>query len=136
MSERYTKASVRNVWESRFLPAAMEMGFDVSEWRMEVGSPYTHYKIVCPIPVAHYSTVGTGYGLDSIGKTAREAYHTLVNMACAWEAVARVKREQARESAKREGHDMTCGECGRTWNSTVTFTPSARCPFEYDHAEG
>lgn len=32
----------------------------------------------------------------------------------------------------------TCGNCGRSWNdaavSSVTPAPSARCPFEYDHA--
>lgn len=30
-------------------------------------------------------------------------------------------------------HDMTCGTCGRTWNSETTPTPSARCPFEAEH---
>jgi hypothetical protein len=34
--------------------------------------------------------------------------------------------------------DMTtCGHCGRTWNdaniSSLTPTPSGRCPYEYDH---
>jgi hypothetical protein len=33
----------------------------------------------------------------------------------------------------------TCGACGRRWNdaatSSVTPTPSGRCPFEYDHEE-
>lgn len=33
------------------------------------------------------------------------------------------------------GHDMTCGTCGRTWNSDETPTPAARCPYEYDHVE-
>lgn len=33
------------------------------------------------------------------------------------------------------GHDMTCGTCGRTWNSEETPTPAARCPYEYEHAE-
>lgn len=33
------------------------------------------------------------------------------------------------------GHDMTCGTCGRTWNSDETPTPAARCPYEYEHAE-
>ena len=31
----------------------------------------------------------------------------------------------------------TCGTCGRSWNdaaiSSRTPTPSARCPFEFDH---
>lgn len=31
----------------------------------------------------------------------------------------------------------TCGECGRSWNdariSSLTPTPSGRCPFEYAH---
>lgn len=31
--------------------------------------------------------------------------------------------------------DSTCGTCGRTWHSVATPTPSARCPFEYDHEE-
>lgn len=30
-------------------------------------------------------------------------------------------------------HDMTCGQCGRTWNDKETPTPAARCPFEYEH---
>ena len=30
-------------------------------------------------------------------------------------------------------HDSECGHCGRTWSSIKTPTPSARCPFEYDH---
>lgn len=30
-------------------------------------------------------------------------------------------------------HDMTCGDCGRTWNEKETPTPAARCPFEYEH---
>jgi hypothetical protein len=29
--------------------------------------------------------------------------------------------------------DSRCGECGRVWSSVATPTPSARCPFEYDH---
>ncbi len=29
--------------------------------------------------------------------------------------------------------DSECGTCGRTWDSVVTPTPAARCPFEYDH---
>lgn len=33
----------------------------------------------------------------------------------------------------------TCGTCGRTWNdarsTALTPTPSARCPFEYEHDE-
>jgi hypothetical protein len=32
---------------------------------------------------------------------------------------------------------VTCGTCGRTWDdavvTSVTPTPSARCPFEYEH---
>jgi len=32
-------------------------------------------------------------------------------------------------------HDMTCGVCGRTWNDENEPTPSARCPYEYDHDE-
>jgi hypothetical protein len=34
---------------------------------------------------------------------------------------------------------VTCGTCGRSWNdaaiSSLTPTPSARCPFEYEHTE-
>lgn len=30
-------------------------------------------------------------------------------------------------------HDSQCGHCERTWNSTETPTPSARCPYEYEH---
>lgn len=32
-----------------------------------------------------------------------------------------------------------CGTCGRSWNddksTSVTPTPSGRCPFEYEHEE-
>jgi hypothetical protein len=32
-----------------------------------------------------------------------------------------------------------CGTCGRAWNdaepTSITPTPSGRCPFEYDHQE-
>ncbi len=40
-----------------------------------------------------------------------------------------------------EPHDgiATCGTCGRSWDDTlstsVTPTPAARCPFEYQHGE-
>lgn len=30
-------------------------------------------------------------------------------------------------------HNMECGHCGRTWNDREMPTPSARCPYEYDH---
>lgn len=29
----------------------------------------------------------------------------------------------------------TCGHCNRSWCDTCIPTPSARCPFEYDHDE-
>jgi hypothetical protein len=33
-----------------------------------------------------------------------------------------------------------CGYCGRTWNdaaiSSLTPTPAARCPYEYEHVYG
>lgn len=29
--------------------------------------------------------------------------------------------------------DMTCGTCGKTWDSGKIPTPAARCPYEYDH---
>lgn len=31
---------------------------------------------------------------------------------------------------------VTCGGCGRKWCDRCTPTPSARCPFEYDHGTG
>ena len=46
------------------------------------------------------------------------------------------------ERFPQEGHTLpdsvsTCGTCGRSWDNAVstelTPTPSARCPFEYDH---
>lgn len=41
----------------------------------------------------------------------------------------------------QSGHDdtdvATCGDCGRSWDdrvvTAITPTPSARCPFEYEH---
>lgn len=40
----------------------------------------------------------------------------------------------------KNGSDvMSCGTCGRSWDDAVvtgvTPTPSARCPFEYDHTD-
>lgn len=60
---------------------------------------------------------------------------------------ARIRRAM-RELARRQTPVMdddgrpkvvtaTCGHCGGQWNdaaiSDMTPTPSARCPFEYDH---
>lgn len=67
---------------------------------------------------------------NGIGETARE--------------VARVRgiiangRDNTRGPNGEHKPDMTtCGACGRTWDdgriSSLTPTPSARCPFEYAH---
>jgi hypothetical protein len=31
------------------------------------------------------------------------------------------------------GDQVTCGHCGRSWWDKITPTPSARCPYEYEH---
>lgn len=60
--------------------------------------------------------------------------------------VARVRGIIRRGRKNRSGPNgehvprmTTCGACGRTWDdgrgSELTPAPSARCPFEYVHAE-
>ena len=66
-----------------------------------------------------------------------DAYQTVLEGICdAWEAgvsdTFQTECERILRAAMPED-DMTCGHCGRTWNSVLTPTPAARCPYEYEH---
>jgi hypothetical protein len=51
--------------------------------------------------------------------------------------VVEVFNVDAYELGNPDAAVTTCGHCGRSWDdnhvSSWTPTPSARCPFEYDH---
>ena len=77
-------------------------------------------------------------GLDAHAESSwnYDGYQTVLEELChAWESGVDLVFEAECERLVRAQlpDDSECGHCGRTWNSLLTPTPAARCPFEYEH---
>lgn len=81
---RISLSDVRGMF-GRTVSAARAIGLDTTEWRMHEGSSTNGISWKLDMPGR---SLGTGFGGNFIGMTAREAYMALQYMARAWEIVA------------------------------------------------
>jgi hypothetical protein len=82
----------------------------------------------------------TGLDHSEREEAAGLGYETLVGsvvdaLANAWEEAVSETFAPECERILRAAlpDDSECGHCGHQWNSTLTPTPAARCPNEYEH---
>lgn len=87
---------------------------------------------------------GLVHGVIEIGCQRADDAESMFLYGIGYQTPVEVKRHTHRNGVvETDGsgpNDATCGGCGRSWDDSVstalTPTPSARCPFEYEHEEG